>query len=97
MSRLNTLAARLQLPPVMLAFALVALAMTSLSIAYTLTTTYILKLPYPYGAPLFFLDDRWFDFTIYHDRFMHFREASFWDAYEYPFTYPAPLAVLCTP
>ena len=25
---------------------------------------------------------------------MHFRTAAFWDDYEYPFTYPAPLAVL---
>ena len=94
MSRLNTLAARLQLPPVMLAFALVALAMTLLSIAYTLTTTYILKLPYPYGAPLFFLDDRWFDFAIYSTRFQHFRTPSFWDDYGYPFTYPAPVAII---
>jgi hypothetical protein len=78
----------------MMAFWICMMAMTLLSIAYTLTTTYVLHLDYPYGPPLFFTDDRWFDFTIYHDRFQHFRTASFWDKYEYPFTYPAPLGVL---
>jgi hypothetical protein len=94
MSRLQRWSARLSLPPALLAFWLCLMAMTLLSIAYTLIATYVLRLDYPYGLPLFFADDRWFDFTIYHDRFQHFRTAAFWDAYEYPFTYPAPLAVL---
>ena len=94
MSKLNALAEKLKLPPAMLAFALVALTMTLLSTAYTLTTTYILKLPYPYGAPLFYADDRWFDFGIYFTRFQHFRTPTFWDTYGYPFTYPAPLAII---
>ena len=94
MSKLNALAHKLKLPPAMLLFLLAIGAMTLLSVAYTFIATYILKLPYPYGLPLFFADDRWFDFTIYHDRFMHFRTPAFWDEYEYPFTYPAPLAVL---
>ncbi len=85
---------RLKLPPPMRLFFLAIAAMTLASIAYTLAATYVFKLPYPYGPPLFYDDDRWFDFTIYHDRFMHFRTPAFWDAYEYPFTYPAPLAVL---
>jgi hypothetical protein len=75
-------------------FWLTAAAMMLLSIVYTLAATYLFHLKYPYGLPLFFSDDRWFDFTIYHDRFQHFRQPSFWDAYEYPFTYPAPLGVL---
>jgi len=78
----------------MLQFWICIVAMTALSIVYTLSMTYVLKLKYPYGLPLFFSDDRWFDFTIYHDRFQNFRTASFWDEYDYPFTYPAPLAVL---
>ncbi len=94
MSKLNALAYKLKLPPAMLLFLLAICTMTLLSIAYTFTATYILKLPYPYGLPLFFADDRWFDFTIYHDRFQHFRTPAFWDDYEYPFTYPAPLAIL---
>ena len=94
MSKLNALASRCKIPPAMLVFLLATGAMTLLSIAYTFVATYVLKLPYPYGLPLFFADDRWFDFTIYHDRFMHFRTPAFWDEYEYPFTYPAPLAVL---
>jgi hypothetical protein len=94
MSRLERWSQGLATPPAMLRFWLCLVAMTLLSIVYTLVVTYVFKLQYPYGLPLFFADDRWFDFTIYHDRFMHFREASFWDAYEYPFTYPAPLAVL---
>jgi hypothetical protein len=94
MSRIERWSQRLAIPSAMLRFWLCIVAMTLLSIVYTLVVTYVFKLQYPYGLPLFFADDRWFDFTIYHDRFMHFREASFWDAYEYPFTYPAPLAVL---
>jgi hypothetical protein len=85
---------RIEIPNAMRQFWICTAAMTLLSAIYTFSATYIFKLPYPYGLPLFFSDDRWFDFTIYHDRFMHFRTASFWDAYEYPFTYPAPLAVL---
>lgn len=91
---MNALANKLKLPPAMLLFLLAITAMTLLSVAYTLVATYVLKLPYPYGLPLFFADDRWFDFTIYHDRFLHFGTPAFWDSYEYPFTYPAPLAVL---
>jgi hypothetical protein len=91
---MKSLANKLKLPPAMLLFLIAIAAMTVVSIAYTLVATYVLKLPYPYGLPLFFADDRWFDFTIYYERFMHFRTAAFWDAYEYPFTYPAPLAVL---
>jgi hypothetical protein len=94
MSRIDRWSARLNLPPAMLVFWLCVVTMTLLSVAYTLIATYVLRLDYPYGLPLFFADDRWFDFTIYHDRFQHFRTATFWDAYEYPFTYPAPLAVL---
>ncbi len=84
----------LKLPPPMRLFFLAVVAMTLASTVYTLVATYVFKLPYPYGPPLFFSDDRWFDFTIYYSRFQHFRQPSFWDAYEYPFTYPAPLAVL---
>jgi hypothetical protein len=85
---------KLTLPPPMRLFLIAIIAMTLLSTAYTLIATYVFKLHDPYGLPLFYDDDRWFDFTIYHDRFMHFRTPAFWDAYEYPFTYPAPLAVL---
>jgi hypothetical protein len=92
-TRIDRWSVKLKIPPALLTFWLCIVAMTLLSIAYTLIATYVLRLDYPYGLPLF-ADDRWFDFTIYHDRFQHFRTASFWDAYEYPFTYPAPLAVL---
>jgi hypothetical protein len=69
-------------------------AMTALSIVYTLAMTYVFHLKYPYGPPLFFSDDRWFDFTVYNTRFHHFRAPDFWDKFEYPFTYPAPLAIV---
>jgi hypothetical protein len=94
MSRIARWSQRFAIPSAMLRFWIALLAMTLLSTLYTLAATYLFKLQYPYGLPLFFSDDRWFDFTIYHDRFQHFRTSSFWDAYEYPFTYPAPLAVL---
>jgi len=85
---------RFGVPSALFYFWLCIVIMTLLSIVYTLVATHVFHLDYPYGEPLFFADDRWFDFTIYHDRFQHFRTAAFWDAYEYPFTYPAPLAVL---
>jgi hypothetical protein len=83
-----------RLPPAMRQFWIAMATMTLLSIVYTLSATYLFHLKYPYGLPLFFADDRWFDFTIYHDRFLHFRQPPFWDAYDYPFTYPASLGVL---
>jgi hypothetical protein len=94
MKRLHPRANRLGLPPAILAFWLAILAMTLASVLYTCVATYGLHLDYPYGEPLFYADERWFDFTIYFTRFHHFRTPAFWDAYEYPFTYPAPLAVL---
>ena len=94
MSRIEYWSSKLKIPPAMLVFWVCVMAMTLLSVAYTFVATYVLRLDYPYGLPLFFADDRWFDFTVYHDRFQHFRTAAFWDAYEYPFTYPAPLAVV---
>ena len=83
-----------RIPSALQRFWLVMVAMTLASMVYTLAATFLFHATYPYGLPLFFADDRWFDFTIYHDRFQHFRQSSFWNSYEYPFTYPAPLAVL---
>lgn len=94
MSRLDALANKLKLPPAMLLFLLAIVSMTLLSAVYSLTTTYVLRLSYPYSLPLFFFDDYWFDFTVYHDQFLNFRTPAFWAAYDYPFTYPAPLALV---
>ena len=83
-----------ELPPALLRFIVLVCVMTGASFAYTWTMTRALGLQYPYGAPVFFHDDRWYDFTVYHDRFMAFRTPAFWQPFSYPFTYPATTGVL---
>jgi hypothetical protein len=93
-TRIQRLADRIGAPPILLCCWISIVTMTLLSIAYTAVMTYVFHLPAPYGLPIFYPDDRWFDFTIYHDRFQLFGTAAFWQLADYPFTYPAPLALL---
>lgn len=53
-----------------------------------------LHLDYPYTWPLFIPEARYTDFTIYADRFRHFHQSEFFDGPGFPFTYPAPVALI---
>jgi len=81
-------------PPLLLKFWAWISALTALSLAYTLTMTYVFKAGFPYGLPLLANHEPYSDFTIFSERFLHFRSPSFWDTFNYPFTYPAPTALV---
>jgi hypothetical protein len=82
------------IPPVLRRFWVLLAGLTALSLAFTLIMTYAMGWPYPYGLPLFHPGEHFRDFTIFDARFEHFRTAMFWDPAQYPFTYPAPVAVV---
>lgn len=82
------------LPPVLLRFAWALVAMAALSIFYTKTMTHALRLHEPFGVTLFHGEFVGSDFKIFAERSHHFRTPSYWDEYNYPFTYPAPLALV---
>ena len=81
-------------PPLLMKFWAWIVGLTALSLIYTLTMTYVFKANFPYGLPIFDKDEPYTDFTIFYERFLHFRTPSFWDAFNYPFTYPAPTGVI---
>ena len=54
----------------------------------------LLHLPYPYDWPLYTPERSFDDLIIYHPRFPAFATPAFFDPPWYPFTYPAPVALL---
>ena len=68
--------------------------LTGLSIIYTAAKAMIFHLNFPYGIGMLYDDSLWGDMLIFRPGFEHFRTPQFWDSFEYPFTYPAPLAVV---
>ena len=71
------------------AWALAVLALFSL--AYTLAMTYLLQTPHPFGLTLFWNTHIGSDFTTFEERSRHFGTPAYWDEFNYPFTYPAPI------
>lgn len=55
---------------------------------------YLLHLPGGDWYPLFLRQARFTDFTIFQERFRYFHEASFFQVAGFPFTYPAPAAIV---
>ena len=82
------------LPPVLMRFAWELAALAVCSVAYTLAMTYLLQSPHPYGVTLFRGSFIGTDFAVFGERSQHFGAPSYWDEFNYPFTYPAPLAVV---
>ena len=72
------------------AWALAALALFSL--VYTFAMTYRLQTPHPYGVTLFWNGHFGSDFTTFAERSRHFGTQSYWNEFNYPFTYRAPIA-----
>ena len=81
-------------PPILARFWVSIVALTVASLTYTLVMTYWVGAKYPRGLPLFHGDKPFWDFTVFKERFHHFHTPSFWDTFNYPFTYPAPLGVV---
>ena len=82
------------LPPVLLQFAWALAAMAALSFIYSLVMTLLLHTPHPYGVTLFWDGFVGSDFSVFSERSQHFGTPSYWNEFRYPFTYPAPLAVV---
>ena len=73
------------------------LTLVTLSVACLATEwvcSRMLHLPYPYDWPLFAPEHSFNDLIIFHPRFAAFGTPQFFDPPWYPFTYPAPVALL---
>lgn len=81
------------LPPVLRRFWQLMAAGTILSIVYTAATAYLLKRPAPYGLPLLWGKGMGSDFMVFYPGFSRFGTPAFWNSFDYPFTYPAPVAI----
>jgi hypothetical protein len=69
-------------------------AMAAASLIYTAVMTHLLRTPHPYGVTLFRDGFVGSDFTVFGERSQHFGKPAYWDEFNYPFTYPAPLGVV---
>jgi len=83
-----------RLPKALQRFAYSIAAMGLLSLVYTIVMTHVSRTPHPYGVTLFWGDFVGSDFTTFAERSHHFGTPSYWDEFNYPFTYPAPLGVV---
>lgn len=81
------------LPPVLAAFALWSAGLTAASLVFSFVCGQVFHLKYPYAFPLFHPDLPFWDFTVFAQRFAHFRQSDFWAPFNYPFTYPPASAV----
>lgn len=82
------------LPPVLRQFAWALAALALFSFTYTFALTYLLQTPHPYGVTLFWNGHIGSDLTTFAERSRHFDTSSYWDEFNYPFTYPAPIGPL---
>jgi hypothetical protein len=80
------------LPPALRRAAAALAAMMAAALAFTAAMTHWLHTPRLYG--LAWIPGYWADFRIFQDQSLHFRTPAYWNDYGYPFTYPAPDAVL---
>jgi hypothetical protein len=82
------------LPHALRNFAWALAAMAVVSLVYSIAITHLLHAPHPYGVTLFRDNFVGSDFTTFAERSRHFGTPSYWDEFNYPFTYPAPLGVV---
>ena len=83
-----------ELPPHLRRYWLAMATLTALSVLYTAAKAMLFHLKFPYGIGMLYDDSMWGDMLVFRPGFEHFRTPQFWDSFEYPFTYPAPVAVV---
>jgi len=83
-----------ELPLLLRRYWLAMALLTALSILYTAAKATLYHLKFPYGIGMLYDDSLWGDLLVFRPGFIHFRTPQFWSSFEYPFTYPAPLAVV---
>jgi len=83
------------MPPIFWRVAWGMTAMMAASLIFTLYFTHLLhpRVPY-YGFPWIGAGFQFCDFHVFQERSMYFRTPKYWNKFDYPFTYPAPDAVL---
>ena len=81
-------------PPVLRRVAIVMGAMLLGSLLYTSFMTWLLHSPQPFGWVWIGGGMQWSDFLTFQQRSAHFRTSTYWLEYDYPMTYPAPVAVI---
>jgi hypothetical protein len=81
------------MPPILFRFGAAMAASALLSLACTLLMTRLLHPAHPYGTTLFWDGFIGSDFKVFAERSHLFRTPGYWAELNYPFTYPAPLAV----
>jgi len=82
------------LPPLLRRYWLAMAVLTGLSILYTATMAMAYHLKFPYGIGMLYDDSLWGDLLVFRPGFDRFGTPQFWSSFEYPFTYPAPVAVV---
>ena len=82
------------LPTLLRRYWLAMVALTVLSVLYTGAKAMLFHLKFPYGIGMLYDDSLWGDMLVFRPGFIHFLTPQFWSSFEYPFTYPAPLAVV---
>ena len=94
MTQVENWSKKLRLPPILLRYWAWTVAMTLLSLVYTEGMIHLFHSHTTLGPLVLWNDDRWWDFTVFEERFAYFRTPAFWSAPGYPFTYPAAMAVV---
>src|SRR5580698_10456096 len=90
--------ARLKFPSLLGKFWVAIVALSLFSALYSFVMIDVVHAGYPYNIAYFYPHTKqlfhW-DFTVFVDRFVYFRQPEFWDDTRfYPFTYPAATAVV---
>ena len=83
---------RFEVPPVLKRFCFWVAGMTVLSELWAWAMSVFFHRHPFYGGTFSWIDSGE-DLRIYGPRFLAFRTPHFWDPFDYPFTYPAPLAI----
>jgi hypothetical protein len=82
------------MPPLLLRFWKWILISTACSFVFTATMILTLHNDFAFGILRLWNDGFWWDFWVFEERFHYFRAPTFWDAFRYPFTYPAAMGVV---
>jgi hypothetical protein len=82
------------MPPLLLRFWKWILISTACSFVFTATMILTLHNDFAYGILRLWNDGFWWDLWVFEERFRYFRTPAFWNAFRYPFTYPAAMGVV---
>ena len=82
------------MPSLLLRFWKWILISTACSFVFTATMILTLHNDFAYGILRLWNDGFWWVLWVFEERFHYFRTPAFWNAFHYPFTYPAAMGVV---